>query len=409
MWFQLVSRRAKRLIVVTSRFPFGAQEAYLTSELDELVRYFDRVVVVPVRPPRQPARHRVPEGVEVLAWPLVSADLLRRAARTVVERPAATIGAIGQLMASRDPGFAKNATVLVKALALADWAREHRFDHVHAYWMSTPSTVAMVAALASDALWSATAHRWDIYERNAFDVKQRSVSFVRAISDRGERDLRARMPALNGRIRRLRLGTVVPDRVTQVRPNDAEFRIVCPAAFVPVKGHKVLFAALARLRRSNIPVRCTLYGAGPMQAELEAEVDFLELRDAVRFGGFIARDALHNAYRLGWFSAVVLASRSAGEKMMEGVPSALLEAMALGVPVVATDSGSVGELLGDGCGLLVKPDDPDALAAALLDVYLNPDAARDRAGRAYDLVSARHDVRTQMRELASAFERKGQE
>ncbi len=404
-----MSGRAKRLIVVTSRFPFGPQEAYLTSELDELVRYFDRVVVMPVRPPRQPARHRVPEGVEVLAWPLVNASLLRRAARTVVERPAATIGALGQLMASRDPGFAKNATVLVKALALAHWAREHRFDHIHAYWMSTPSTVAMVAALASDALWSATAHRWDIYERNAFDVKQRTVSFVRAISDRGERDLRARMPALNGRIRRVRLGTVVPDRATPLRPNDAEFRIVCPAAFVPVKGHKVLLAALAILRRSNVPIRCTLYGAGPMQSELEAEVDFLQLRNAVRFGGFIARDALHNAYRLGWFSAVVLASRSAGEKMMEGVPSALLEAMALGVPVVATDSGSVGELLDDRCGLLVKPDDPDALAAALLDVYINPDAARDRAGRAYDLVSARHDVRTQMRELASAFQRKDQE
>jgi colanic acid/amylovoran biosynthesis glycosyltransferase len=275
--------------------------------------------------------------------------------------------------------------------------------------MSTPSTVAMVAALASDALWSATAHRWDIYERNAFDVKQRSVSFVRAISDRGEHDLRARMPALNGRIRRLHLGTVVPDRVTPPRLNDAGFRIVCPAAFVPVKGHRVLLAALAILRRSNVPVRCTLYGTGPLQADLEAEAESLKLRDAVRFGGFIARDTLHNAYRLGWFSAVVLASRSAGVKMMEGTPSALIEAMAFGVPVVATDSGSVGELLDDRCGLLVKCDDADALAAALLNVYRNPDAARERADRAYDLVSARHDVRTQMRELASAFERKYQE
>lgn len=406
MWFAIVSRLAQRLMVVTSRYPFGDQEAYLTSELEELVRYFDRVVVVPVRPPRQPARHRVPEGVEVLAWPLVSGDLLRRAARTVADRPGTVMAAIGQLISSHDPGLVKNATVLVKALALAHWALEHRFEHIHAYWMSTPSTVAMVAALASDALWSATAHRWDIYERNAFDVKQRSVSFVRTISDRGERDLRARMPALNGRIRQLRLGTVVPGRVTPPRPNDGEFRIVCPAAFVPVKGHKILLAALAKLRRAGIPVRCTLYGAGPMQADLEAEAGSLQLQNAVRFGGFIARDALHNAYRLGWFSAVVLASRSAGEKMMEGMPSALIEAMALGVPVVATDSGSVGELIDEHCGLLVKPDDPDALAAALLDVYLNRDAARERAARAYDLVSARHDVRTQMRELALTFERK---
>jgi glycosyltransferase involved in cell wall biosynthesis len=89
--------------------------------------------------------------------------------------------------------------------------------------------------------------------------------------------------------------------------------------------------------------------------------------------------------------------------MMEGVPSALLEAMAFGVPVVATDSGSVGEAVDPTSGLLVPPDDPAALAAALFDVYRDPGAARSRAARAYELVSARHDVRAQMRELAAAL------
>jgi glycosyltransferase involved in cell wall biosynthesis len=85
---------------------------------------------------------------------------------------------------------------------------------------------------------------------------------------------------------------------------------------------------------------------------------------------------------------------------MEGVPSALIEAMAAGVPVVATDSGSIGELLDERSGCVVPPARPDALAHALLGVYVNPDAARVRAHRAFEIVAQRHNVRIQMRKLA---------
>jgi len=92
--------------------------------------------------------------------------------------------------------------------------------------------------------------------------------------------------------------------------------------------------------------------------------------------------------------------------MMEGLPSALLEAMAFCVPVVASDSGSVAEVLDDDCGRIVRAGDPEALAAALADVYRDPDASSVRARRARERVRARYDVRTQMRELAAAVKRK---
>ena len=397
--------RARRIVLVTSRYPFSFQEAYVSSELMELARHFERIVVVPVRPPNGAAQHSVPPGVDVLAWPLFSAELLWRAARVFAARPVTTLRMLVELLRSRDPGRLKNLGVALKALALAQWSMEHSFDHIHAYWISTPATVAMIAGALSGLPWSTAAHRWDIYERNAFDLKEPTAAFIRTISTRGSSDLATRMPTLRSRILELRLGTRVPNSIATPERRSA-FHIVCPAAFGPVKGHAELFAAIVQLRAWGIAVHCTLCGTGPLEAELVAAVARLGLDDAVEFAGFVAQKVLHQWYRAGRFSAVVLASRNDGEAMMEGIPSALIEAMAFGVPVVATNSGSIGELVDQQCGRLVRAGDPTDLARALLDVYLDPGAAEARARRAYERVSSAYDVSTQMRKLAAALMRK---
>ena len=126
---------AGRLILVTSRFPFGSQEAYLNVELAELARYFTDVVVVPVRPPASPARYSVPANVTVLDWPLINAEILRRAARAAAAAPVRAVRTLGKIVASRDPGRLKNLAVFVKGLALGQWAAENHAGHIHAYWM----------------------------------------------------------------------------------------------------------------------------------------------------------------------------------------------------------------------------------------------------------------------------------
>lgn len=401
-----MTRRARRLVVVTSRYPFGSQEAYLNTELEELKRYFERIVVVPVRPPASTARHRVPAQVETLSWPLFSLGLLWRAARALWREPAAALESFRTVAASHDPGRMKNCVVALKALALGDWVIENGMDHIHAYWLSTPASVAMIAAKMAGVAWSSTAHRWDIYERNAFDAKEKSVSFVRTISSRGASDLARSMPSLNGRIIELRLGTLVP-KAPVFRREREPFCVICPAALVAVKGHDDLLRAIATLRNSNVPIRCTLAGNGPLRRDLELTAARLGLDDLITFAGFIPQARLHEWYRAGRFAAVVLSSRAASDREMEGVPSALIEAMAFGVPVVATDSGSIGELLDAGVGRLVKAGDCGALAAALFDVYLDPRAAESRARRAYERVAAQHDASTQMQKLAAALTREG--
>lgn len=401
-----MSAHARRVVLVSARYPFGSQEAFLSTELSELAPHFERVAVMPVRPPANLRRHAVPPAVEILPWPLVNLNLLGRAARMLIKRPRRSVRAIAQILRSSDPGRLKNLSVALKALALADWVTENGFDHIHAYWMSTPATVAMLAASVSDVTWSSTAHRWDIYERNAFDQKAGSVSFVRTISARGSKDLATRMPSLNGRIMELRLGSALLVEPAPAYFDKATFHIVCPAALVPVKGHSDLFAALKELRDLGVPVRCTLCGTGPLQAQLQADATGLGLEGIVEFAGFVPQATLHQWYRDRRFAAVVLASLNTDERMMEGIPSALIEAMSFGLPVVATNSGSVGELVNRRCGYVVEAGDPRDLARALFQVYFNPDAAHARAQRARTMVWERHNPSQQMQILAAAMVRK---
>lgn len=396
-----MNARAKRLVIVTSRFPFGNAESFLDTELAELAKHFERIAVLPVHAPRG-ARRPMPPGVETLAWPTVDFALAGRAAAELVRTPRAA-AVVAEVLRSRDPGRVKNVAVVVKALALARWIADNGFDHVHAYWLSTPATVAMIAARIRRIGWSATAHRWDIYERNAFDVKARSAAFVRTISARGARDVCERMPGMTGRVLHLRLGTKVPVHGAVIANAGERFDVICPAALVPVKGHEYLLEAIARVRARGVPVRCTIAGDGPLREALEMQAERLGIRDAIEFAGFVPQALLLERYRAGRYRAVVLASRSDGPTAMEGVPSALIEAMACEVPVVATDSGSVGELIDAERGWLVPVADPGELAGALLRVYADPAEARRRARTGRAFVEAEHDVRVQMRALAAAL------
>ena len=395
-----IDARPRRLLVLPSLAPFGNNEPYLRTELRELEKHFERIAIAPVRTPSGTRQNLAP-GIEVVAWPLLSPGILRRALRSLARAPKRTFSALAAVLTSREAGLLKNAAVVLKALALADWVREHSFDHVHAYWVSTPATVAMIAARVAGVPWSATAHRWDIYERNAFDVKMRDAAFIRTISERGMADMRSAMPFARERIVRVPLGAAIPSLPVLPQADLEELHAICPAALVAVKGHEDLLDAVAALCARGLIVHCTLAGEGPLRERLVKRVAELGLEHAVDMPGFVPQQQLHEWYRGGRFNAVVLASRQAPGGVMEGIPSALLEAMAFGVPVVATDSGSVRELVDESCGHLVPCGDPAALANALADVHAQPQLAMDRAKRAYERVAAQHDVGAQMRAFAA--------
>jgi glycosyltransferase involved in cell wall biosynthesis len=151
------------------------------------------------------------------------------------------------------------------------------------------------------------------------------------------------------------------------RPRDGAFRaghgisdgeplIVCVGRLDRYKGHDNLLAAFAALAPAQPRARLLLVGAGRFRDALIVRARSVGLADRVRFSGALGdvRPALAAA------DVFVQASDE------EGLPGAVLEAMAMGVPVVATDVGGTREAVDDGVtGLLVPPRDPGALAAAV--------------------------------------------
>ena len=108
----------------------------------------------------------------------------------------------------------------------------------------------------------------------------------------------------------------------------APVRLLCVARLAPVKGHRYLLRALARLREAGLECELTLAGDGPERDALERQAAELGLADAVRFLGFQRQTEIRTLYR--WCDLMVLPSLS------EGIPISLMEAMACGRPVVAT-------------------------------------------------------------------------
>lgn len=168
------------------------------------------------------------------------------------------------------------------------------------------------------------------------------------------------------------------------RPPTGELLVVTVGGLRWVKGYEYALAAIGRLVEAGVPVRYEIAGSEPPDTGGHGELDRileairdLGLDDRVRLLGHLSEPEI--------VSLLQRADVHLQASLSEGMPTAILEAMACGLPVVATDVGGTREVLTDGDeGLLVAPRDPDALAAALHLLWSEPERRRSlgRAGRA---------------------------
>ena len=202
----------------------------------------------------------------------------------------------------------------------------------------------------------------------------------------------------------LHMGVVLPGSPERHSPARATPIVLCPARFVPVKGHGYLLDAAARLMGRGVAFEVWLAGDGPELQAITERIRQLGLTDAVRLLGILPHDKLLQLYREQAVDCVVLPSLDLGGGEHEGISVALMEAMAHGVPTIGTTTGGLPELLGGGVGLLVPPADPEALAEALEQVVGSPSLRFELAGAGRRRIAEGFEVGAITRKLVRRFE-----
>jgi glycosyltransferase involved in cell wall biosynthesis len=387
-----------RIVYVTSRFPYGPGEAFLGAEIAAHLRAGWGVTVFPaIR--RGRLEHGDAAGLaDAVHYPsrfTVAADLVRVLGGSGKARAAAR----SALLAAQAPRTrTKNAAVLSRLGTLVRLLHRSRAEHLHVHWGGASSTRAMAAAEAAGIPWSLTLHRWDIFADNLLAAKIGAASFTRVISEGSVADVRSIVPDAQPVV--VHMGVELPASPAAL-DIDRPCRLVCVASLLPVKDHETLLRAFAAATDDD-RASLELVGAGPLERELRALVSELGLEDRVWFVGAVEHESLLARMRSGEWDAVVLSSTDDGSER-EGIPVSLMEAMAAGLPAVATDSGGTRELVRKSSGILVPPGDRAALAEALHRVIDDPRlrarlgaGARSRVAEAFDVDKVAAELRALM-------------
>jgi colanic acid/amylovoran biosynthesis glycosyltransferase len=152
--------------------------------------------------------------------------------------------------------------------------------------------------------------------------------------------------------------------VTREIPADGAWRLLQACRLIEKKGLDLSLRAFAALHRDHPAARFVIAGEGPLQANLEALARELGIQDAVEFHGFLDEPDLRA--EMNRAHLFLHPSRTGSDGNQEGVPNSMLEAMATGLPVIATHHGGIPEAVTDGVsGILVPENEGPALTAAL--------------------------------------------
>ncbi len=323
----------------------------------EIVVLYPPVEAVPPGPwdrVKAPVRYLVgPPDVE-------GAQLLSQA----IARALPAIPAVATL-ARDEPGTRPRE--LAQAIWLAQLARERRYRHLHAHFATVATTVARVAARLAGLRYSFTAHAKDIYHE--------SVDHVDLARKLGQASCTVTVSAYNLGWLQSRFGHAA-DRAVHIyngvdlteypfhQDQDREPVILYAGRLVPKKGVADLLRACRLLRQAGRPFRCDIVGGGQLEVMLRAEAAALGLDPVVRFLGPRSREEVARLMQRARVVAAPCVVSDDGDR--DGLPTVLLEAMALGTPCVSTEITGIPELIEDqSSGLLTPPRDPVALAAAL--------------------------------------------
>lgn len=304
---------------------------------------------------------------------------------------------------------------LGEALLVGQWMLRRSLTHLHVHFGGPVASVGMLTAKAWRLPWSLTLHGPDeFFDQEAFWLRQKieSAGFVICIGDYCRSQVLRIAPHLEDRrIEVVRLGVDCNElRPTKSAP-ESDFvndpgsgqsgclKLVCTGRLVAAKGHRILLEALAMLRSRGQDFTCTLIGDGQERRALESLAAHLGIKEQVKFMGAMAHQSTLSL--VSEADVFVLAS------FAEGLPIALMEAMAMGIPCVSTPIAAIPELIKNGeNGLLTAPSNSLDLCLALERLAKSADLRRQLGKNARAEVEDRYNLSSNLDRLAETWARR---
>ena len=394
---------------IMSRFP-KLTETFVLYEILEMERLGVRIEIYPLLRGREEVVHAEARLLAERAryQPFLSVGVIGAQWHFIRHRPLLYLRVLAEVLRGTFGSanfFVGALGIFPKAVRFARDMQDRDISHVHAQFANHPAVAALIVHRLTGIPFSFTARGSDIHvDRQMLAAKVKAAAFAITVSS-FNKDVIVKECGPHAREKiHVVYGGVDLDRLSvprEARP-DQPFTILCVSRFEEVKGHACLVEACRLLRDRGVSFQCHLVGDGPLREQLTRQVAGAGLDDRVVLHG--ARPYGEILEHLARASVAVLATVPASNGKREGIPNVLKEAMACGLPVVASRISGIPELVEDGrSGLLVQPGDTAALADALQRLHDDPALRRTMGCAGRERIVGEFDLRASTRRRAELF------
>ena len=393
----------RALVIITSTYPHGVGEDFIAAELPHLLATFDRVLLVPLGDGGAPHTRQNPAGVEMVDWKQSAPSPAGiRAAAGAAARMLPRCATVRH--APREIAWAASSGLQVAAIeaALRELLPEAEAVVFYGYWLMRHAAIAaeLSRRWGPQARAAARAHGSDVFPSATGFLPGRRylaqhLDHIFPISAAGAREL-YRQGVANERITVARLGVSAATELHQSQRLGEPWVITSCSNAAPVKQLPLMARTIAALHAEGQAVRWHHIGdTSHADFSLAEEISQLGISDVVTLHGRLPNPQVRPTLRE--IGAHVFLNTSASE----GIPVTIMEALSIGLPVVAPDVGGISELVDDQCGALIEPRDPQQIAAAIRTVLSDDAAYHARSQAAYQRWQALADESRNYPEFAA--------
>ncbi|WP_197528371.1 glycosyltransferase [Aeoliella mucimassa] len=288
---------------------------------------------------------------------------------------------------------------LAEACVLDKWLQNDGVKHLHVHFATNPTEVAMYAHVLGDHPYSFMVHGPEEFDRAAcvaFDEKASRAKFVATITSFARSQLYRWVRFEDWpKIQVVHCGLDHHYLEREYEPPVSTNRLVCVGRLGEQKGHMTLLEAAAIVARTHPSFELALVGDGELRGEVEKSIAKHGLHEQVKLLGWADGEQVQEQLRQS--TALVLAS------FAEGLPVVIMEALAMGRPVISTMIAGIPELVVTGKnGWLVPAGDAESLAAAIMQLLETPQDTLVQMGhQAIESVQSQHNVTIEAKKLAA--------